>query len=52
MTEPGLKSNSFETKPKTKRGSGRAIFRVKGIILKCTLSTYFAQERMWKTYSM
>lgn len=32
ITEQRLKSNSFETKPETKRGSGRAIFTLKIVL--------------------
>lgn len=48
MAEQGFKCNSFKTKPKTKGGWRRVTFIVKGIILKCTLSTYYAREGMWE----
>lgn len=45
MTEQGFRSNSFKTEPQTKESSGRAIFVVKSIILKYTLSTYYYVQK-------
>ena len=48
--ERGFRSNLSKTEPKTKGGSRRAIFIVKGIFLRYILSTHYASVgRMWQS---